>query len=71
MLNRGFGTSLFNMVPKGRASDVHDKTSFGTSLFDMVPKVSSVLIVMFICFETNLVDMIPKGRPATFEDKGL
>ena len=39
MLNRGFGTSLFNMVPKGWTMLINEIACFGTSLFSMVPKV--------------------------------
>ena len=38
MLNRGFGTSLFNMVPKLKMIHSGFDKSFGTSLFNMVPK---------------------------------
>ena len=40
MLNRGFGTSLFNMVPKEKIQAVGLEKCFGTSLFNMVPKVA-------------------------------
>ena len=39
MLKRGFGTSLFNMVPKLTIGYARVSSSFGTSLFNMVPKL--------------------------------
>ena len=39
MLNRGFETSLFNMVTKVLLPQCYDRMGFGTSLFNMVTKV--------------------------------
>jgi len=38
MLNRGFGTSLFNMVPKGEQASIIVTDSFETSLFNILSK---------------------------------
>ena len=64
MLNRrmrGFGTILFDMVPKEVDNDKFVITSFGTILFDMVPKVTTETKVIIRSFGTILFDMVPKG----------
>lgn len=38
MLNRGFGTSLFNMVPKGSQAANCAIIGFVNNLFNMIPK---------------------------------
>lgn len=40
MLNRGFATSSFNMVPKVKIDKRYYTKSFETNLFNMIQKVS-------------------------------
>ena len=44
---RGFGTSLFNMVPKDNINKHHMPSNFGTSLFDIVPKERTFWSILF------------------------
>ena len=70
MLNRrmrGFGTILFNMVPKGSSVKPYARTRFGTILFNMVPKVGGFPFSLFrdfgtILFVTGQKLSISKGR---------
>ena len=64
MLNRrmrGFGTILFDMVPKATSQKQNIKYCFGTILFDMVPKVWERFLTYQRRFGTILFDMVPKG----------
>ena len=50
MLNRkmrGFGTILFDMVPKESQKEAMDLLRFGTILFSMVPKVNLIDWILY------------------------
>ena len=54
MLNRGFRTSLFSMLPKAHWLNLVLTSSFGTSLSNMVQKVCpetkmSILLLKVVC----------------------
>ena len=57
---RGFGTSVFNMVPKGRYMVSPHVLCFGTSVFNMVPKVVNRVRGGFKRFGTSVFNMVPK-----------
>ena len=64
---RGFGTILFDMVPKVWRRFSGMMWGFGTILFDMVPKGESVRMDKAFGFGTILFDMVPKVKQRFFE----
>ena len=57
---RGYGTSLFNMVPKDVRRGSEPERCYGTSLFNMVPKVQRVVKRLRKSYGTSLFNMVPK-----------
>lgn len=62
MLNRGFGNSLFNMVPKANFCLNSSRDCFRNNLFNMVPKVFEKRSSDPKCFGfgNSLFNIVPK-----------
>ena len=66
---RGFGTILFDMVPKVPFKLDWSIDSFGTILFDMVPKDLTSKAHDKSCFGTILFVMVPKEAFQDFNER--